>query len=155
VRLFDAQRGTDLTVHTGLPDDESISLEVRLYAPDGHRLTDIVGGVELALQFSPESLATAIPVPRHPLQTVVTATAPPGTSGTQTVSLHFLATGASRTFGPFHVQVQHGGHPGGEFRLFDAFNTDLTAHVPLVSGDTTRLFDSWRRSAPITLKGFV
>ena len=43
VRLFDPS-GADLTVHTGLPDDQSVRVEVRLYAGDGHRLTDIVGG---------------------------------------------------------------------------------------------------------------
>src|ERR687888_507142 len=74
VRLLDEERGTDLTVHTGLPDDQSIRLEVRLFAPDGHRLTDIIGGVELALRFTPESLATAVPVPGRPLQAVVTPT---------------------------------------------------------------------------------
>src|SRR3954470_14234059 len=63
VRLFDEERGTDLTVHTGLPDDQSVRLEVRLYASDGHRLTDIVGGAELGLHFEPATLATAIPVP--------------------------------------------------------------------------------------------
>lgn len=138
VRLFDEERGTELTVHTGLPDDQSVRLEVRLYASDGHRLTDIVGGVELTLQFSPESLATALPVPGRPLQTVITATAPVGTSGSQNVSLHF-GDGSSKSFGPFHVQVQAGTHTEGEFRLFDAFNADFTQHVPLVSGDTTRL----------------
>ncbi|HEY3219740.1 MAG TPA: hypothetical protein VGJ80_03335 [Gemmatimonadales bacterium] len=139
VRLFDEERGTDLTVHTGLPDDRSVRLEVRLYAPDGHRLTDIVGGVVLTLQFTPESLATALPVPGRPLQAVITPTARVGTSGSQTVSLYFPGTGATKSFGPFHVQVQPGGGGQGEFRLFDAFNADFTAHVPLVSSDTTRL----------------
>ena len=139
VRLFDEERGTDLTVHTGLPDDQSVRLEVRLYAPDGHRLTDIVGGVELDLQFDPPSLATALPVPEQPLQKIVTPTAPAGTSGSQTVVLHFPGTIGVKSFGPFHVQVQRGVSGPTEFRLFDAFNTDLTAHVPLISGDTTRL----------------
>ena len=139
VRLFDEERGTDLTVHTGLPDDQSVRLEVRLYAPDGHRLTDIVGGVEMTLHFTPESLATALPVPGRPLQTVITPLAPVGTSGTQTVSLHFPGTGTTKSFGPFHVQVQAGAGGQGEFRLFDAFNSDFTEHVPLLSGDTTRL----------------
>src|SRR5881397_756608 len=39
VRLFTTS-GTDLTVHTDLPDDQSVRLEARLYAPDGHRLRD-------------------------------------------------------------------------------------------------------------------
>ena len=139
VRLFDEERGTDLTVHTGLPDDESIRLQVRLYAPDGHRLTEIVGGVQLTLQFSPDSLANAIPVPGRPLETIITPTAPAGTSGSQTVRLDFPGTGTSKSFGPFHVEVQPGISGGTEFRLFDASNADFTAHVPLVSGDTTRL----------------
>jgi hypothetical protein len=138
VRLFDEERGTDLTVHTGLPDDQSVRLEVRLFAPDGHRLTDIVGGVQLGLQFSPESLATSVPVPGRPLERIVTATAPVGTSGTQRVSLSF-GDGSATSFGPFHVQVQSGTHTEGGFRLFDAFNADFTQHVPLVSGETTRL----------------
>jgi hypothetical protein len=139
VRLFDEERGTDLTVHTGLPDDQSVRLEVRLYAPDGHRLTDIVGGVAMTLQFAPESLATAVPVPGRPLQTVITPTAPVGTSGSQTVTLSFPGTGTSKAFGPFHVQVQSGSGGQREFRLFDAFNSDFSEHVPLLSGDTTRL----------------
>jgi hypothetical protein len=139
VRLFDEERGTDLTVHTGLPADQSVRLEVRLYAPDGHRLTDIVGGVVLTLGFTPESLASALPVPGRPLQAVITPTAPVGTSGSQTVSLYFPGTAATKSFGPFHVQVQPGGGGQGEFQLFDAFNADFTAHVPLLSGDTTRL----------------
>src|SRR5258708_30716970 len=137
VRLFDEERGTALTVHTGLPDDQSVRLEVRLYAPDGHRLTDIVGGVEMTLQFAPESLATAVPVPGRPLQVIVTPTAPAGTSGTQTVSLFFPTTGTSKSFGPFHVQVQHGGGAQGEIWFFYAFNADFSRHVPPVPGDTT------------------
>ena len=146
VRLFDETAGRDLTVHTGLPDDQSVRVEVRLYAADGHRLTDIVGGVALTLQFNPESLATAIPVPGQPLQRLVTAMAPVGTSGNQTVSLRFPGDGSVRSFGPFHVAVQSGGHLSGEFRLFDALNADLTQHVPLITADTmrleVRLFDS-------------
>ena len=138
VRLFDPA-GADLTVHTGLPDDQSVRVEVRLYAPDGHRLTDIVGGVDLALRFTPESLATSVPVPGQPLQRIVTPTAPAGIAGSQTVVLFFPGNASSKTFGPFHVQVQRGGPAGGEFRLFDAFNADFTQHVPLVTGETTRL----------------
>ena len=137
VRLFTTS-GADLTVHTGLPDDQSVRLEARLYAPDGHRLTEIVGGVTMDLRFDPESLATSVPVPREPLERIVTALAPAGTAGTQMVDL-FFPNAPSKTFGPFHVQVERGAPANPEFRLFDAFNTDLTAHVPLVTGDTTRL----------------
>jgi len=139
VRLFDEERGTELTLHTGLPDDQSIRLQVRLFAPDGHRLTDIVGGVDLTVQFSPESLASAIPVPGRPLEAIITPTAPVGTSGSQTVRLDFPGTGTSKSFGPFHVEVQPGISGVREFRLFDAFNADFSEHVPLLSGDTTRL----------------
>src|SRR5258706_1107335 len=139
VRLFDEERGTDLTLHTGLPDDQSIRLQVRLYAPDGHRLTEIVGGVQLTLQFSPDSLANAIPVPGRPLETIITPPAPAGTNGSQTVRLDFPGTGTAKSFGPFHLEVQPGISGRTEFRLFDASNADFTAHVPLVSGDTTRL----------------
>jgi hypothetical protein len=139
VRLFDEERGTELTVHTGLPDDQSIRLQVRLYAPDGHRLTDIVGGVALTVQYSPESLASAIPVPGRPLEAIITPTAPVGTSGSQTVRLDFPGTGTSKSFGPFHVAIQPGISGVREFRLFDAFNADFSEHVPLLSGDTTRL----------------
>ncbi len=93
----------------------------------------------MTLQFAPESLATAVPVPGRPLQTVITPTAAAGTSGTQTVTLSFPGTGTSKTFGPFHVQVQRGAGGQSEFRLFDAFNSDFTEHVPLLSGDTMRL----------------
>src|SRR5258706_16005321 len=133
VRLFDEERGTDLTVHTGLPDDQSIRLQVRLYAPDGHRLTEIVGGVQLTLQFSPDSLANAIPVPGRPLETIITPPAPAGTSGSQTVRLGFPGTGTSRSFGPLHVQ----GHPRlswrTDFLFFVASNPAFAAHFRLVS----------------------
>jgi len=137
VRLYSSS-GADLSVHTGLPDDQSLRLETRLYASDGHRLTEIVGGVTMELRFDPESLATAAPVPGRPLERLVTALAPAGTAGTQIVDL-FFPDAPSKTFGPFHVEVQRGGPANAEFRLFDAFNTDLTAHVPLLTGDTTRL----------------
>jgi hypothetical protein len=139
VRLFDANRGTELTVHTALPDDHSILIEARLFAPDGHRLTDIVGGVAMDLQFNPASLATSLPVPDRPLQRLVTPTTPAGTSGTQTVVLTFPGTADAKTFGPYHVQVQSGSHTSGEMRLFDSFNAELTQHIPLITGDTTRI----------------
>lgn len=146
VRLYDANRGTELTVHTGLPDDQSILIEARLYASDGHRLTDIVGGVAVGLDFNPTSLATSLPVPGRPMQRLVTATSPVGTSGTQTVVLRFPLSLNFRYFGPFHVEVESGTQTNAEMRLFDAFNAELTQHVPLVQGDTTsievRLYDS-------------
>ena len=49
-----------------------------------------------------------------------------------------LPTGNAATGTPVAIaQVGAGGQR--EFRLFDAFNSDFTVHVPLLSGDTTRL----------------
>jgi hypothetical protein len=145
VRLFDANRGTELTVHTALPDDQSILIEARLYAPDGHQLTEIAGGVALDLQFNPPSLAASVPVPGRALQRLVTPTAPAGTSGTQTVVLTFPGDPA-KSFGPYHVGVEPGSHTNAEMRLFDSFNAELTYHVPLITQDTirieVRLYDS-------------
>lgn len=145
VRLFDPF-GREITVHTALPDDQSLLMEARLYAADGHRLTEIVGGVEFTLQFTPESLATSAPVPRQPLQRLVTPTAPAGTGGSQFVTLSFPGDGSTKSFGPFHVLVERGGGFSAEMRLFDSSNAELTQHVPLVAGDTTpievRLYDS-------------
>jgi hypothetical protein len=138
VRLFDPF-GREVTVHTALPDDQSLLLEARLYAADGHRLTEIVGGVEFTLQFAPESLATSAPMPNEPLRRIVTPTAAAGTSGSQIVALHFPGDASSKSFGPFHVLVERGGPFSTEMRLFDALNADLTQHVPLVTGDTTRI----------------
>jgi hypothetical protein len=145
VRLFDP-RGTELTLHTGLVDDETLRVEVRLYAADGHRLTEIIGGVEAGFQFTPESLATSAPVAGQPLMRTVIPTAPSGTSGGLTVGLHFPADSA-KAFGPFHVQVQPSAHGGvAQLRLFDPRGAELTQHVPLVSGQTlrieVRLYDS-------------
>jgi hypothetical protein len=145
VRLFDPF-GREITAHTALFDDQSLLLEARLYAPDGHRLTEIVGGVEFTLQFVPESLATSAPVPREPLRRLVTPTAAAGTSGSQVVLLHFPQDGSTKSFGPFHVLVERGGGFSTQMRLFDSSNAELTQHVPLVAGDTTaievRLYDS-------------
>jgi hypothetical protein len=138
VRLFDVL-GRDLTVHTGLPDDQSVRVEVRLYARDGHRLTDIVGGVEFGLQFTPESLATSVAVPDRPLERIITPTTPSGTSGSQTVSWYVPRDASSKSFGPFHVQVQRGDSGGARLRLFDDLNAELTQHIPLLTGDTTRI----------------
>jgi len=137
VRLFDPF-GREITVHTALPDDQSLLVEARLYAADGHRLTAIVGGVTFTLQFVPESLAMSAPVPREPLRRLVTPTAAAGTSGCQLVMLHFAEDGTSKSFGPFHVLVERGGGFRTEMRLFDSSNAELTQHVPLVSGSTIR-----------------
>jgi hypothetical protein len=139
VRLFDSL-GTDLTLHTGLIDNDSLLVEVRMYAAAGHRLTEIAGGVELALQFTPDTLATSIPVTGQPLRRIVIPLSPSGTAGSQAATLHFPGNGSNKSFGPFHVQVQPSPHGGVEqMRLFDDHNTDLTQHIPLTAGDTMRL----------------
>lgn len=139
VRLFDSL-GTELTLHTGLIDDDSLLVEVRMYAADGHRLTEITGGVELALQFTPDTLATSIAVVGQPLKRIVIPLSPSGTSGTQTAALHFPGNGSNKSFGPFHVQVQPSPHGGVEqMRLFDDHNSEMTQHIPIPLGDTIRI----------------
>jgi hypothetical protein len=139
VRLFDP-RGTELTLHTGLVDEETLRVEVRTYAPDGRRLETISGGVELELLFRPESLATSAPVAGQSLRRDVVPTAASGTSGSQQVSLRFAGDGSMKSFGPFHVQVQPSAHGGvAQLRLFDAQNAEYTQHIPLFGTDTLRL----------------
>ena len=139
VRLFDSI-GTELTLHTGLVDDDSVLVEVRLYDANGARLTEVTGGVELALQFTPDSLATSTPIVGQPLKRRVRPTASSGTTGSQTVALHFPGNNSHKSFGPFHVQVQPSAHNGvAQMRLFDQQNAELTQHVPLQSGLTMRI----------------
>jgi hypothetical protein len=78
---------------------------------------------------------------------MVKPTSSSGTSGTQTVALHFPQDGSNKTFGPFHVQVQPSPHLGvSEMRLFDDKGAEMTQHVPLNSNQTAhlevRLYDS-------------
>jgi hypothetical protein len=139
VRLFDSV-GTELTLHTGLVDDESLLVEVRLYKADGTRVTDVSGGVTFALEFTPDSLATSSPITGQMLERRVRPTAASGTVGSQTVALHFPGDNSNKSFGPFHVQVQPSVHNGvAQMRLFDPQNAELTQHVPLQSDLTTRI----------------
>lgn len=139
VRLFDSV-GTELTLHTGLIDDDSVLVEVRLYGADARRLTDVTGGVDFALQFTPDSLATSSPITGQPLRRRVRPTSSSGTTGSQTVALHFPGDNSNRSFGPFHVQVQPSAHNGvAQMRLFDPQNAELTQHVPLQSGLAMRI----------------
>lgn len=139
VRLFDPA-GTELTLHTGLVDDESLKVEVRLFAADGRRLAEIAGGVEFGLLFTPDSLATSTLVSGQPLERIVRPTSASGTSGSQQVNLHFPGDNSNKSFGPFHVQVQPSVHNGvAQMRLFDSHNAELTQHVPLFVGQTTRI----------------
>lgn len=139
VRLFDAG-GADRTLHTGLLDNEMVQMEARLFAADGRRLTEITGGVDFALRFVPDTLATSTPIPGEPLQRLITPTAVSGSVGSQSVELHFPGDNSTKTFGPFHVQVEPSVHNGvAEMRLFDSRGADMTGHIPLVIGDTLRL----------------
>jgi hypothetical protein len=139
VRLFDSL-GRELTLHTGLIDNDSLLVEVRMYAAAGHRLTEISGGVELGLQFTPDTLATSLPVTGQPLRRIVVPLSPSGVSGTQTAALHFPGNGSNKSFGPFHVQIQPSPHGGVEqMRLFDDQNSEMTQHIPLTAGDTLRI----------------
>ena len=96
--------------------------------------------VDFDLRFMPGSLATSAPIPGAPLERLVHPTATSGSAGTQTVALHFPIDGSNKSFGPFHVQVEPSAHLGvSEMRLFDSNNVELTQHVPLLSGHTTRI----------------
>lgn len=139
VRLFDL-RGTELTQHTGLVEGQTLRVEVRLFRPDGRRLTEVAGGLELTFAFNPASLASSEPVDGQPLSRDVTASAVSGTSGGLTVSLRFPLQGVTRTFGPFHVQVQPSPHAGvASLRLFDSRGAELTQHMPITAGQTLRV----------------
>jgi hypothetical protein len=140
VRLYDPQ-GTELTLHTGLVDEETLRVEVRMFAPDGHRLLEVTGGVDFNLLFTPDSLATSIPVPGEPLERDVIPTASSGSDGSQQVALHFPANDSTKSFGPFHVQIQPSAHGGvAQLRLFAVVGGgELTQHVPLQTQDTLRI----------------
>jgi hypothetical protein len=104
IRLYDGA-GVDQTEHVFLFRDDTLRLEVRLFAADGGQLTDVHGGVELSLTFAPESVAVSTPIPGQSLRRAVTTTAAAGTPGSLSVTLHFTAGGGDKTFGPFECLV--------------------------------------------------
>ncbi len=104
VRLFDGA-GTELTFHMPLTTGETTRVEVRMYAANGHQITSVTGGQDVAFTFSPPTLASSSPVAGEPLMRDVTPTAPPGTPGTLEVALHFPADLSTKRFGPFDVLV--------------------------------------------------
>lgn len=104
IRLYDGA-GVDQTEHVFLFLDDTLRLEVRLFAADGRQLTDINGGVELSLTFTPDSVAASMPIVGQSLRRAVTTTAASGTPGNLTVTLHFTAGGSDKTFGPFECLV--------------------------------------------------
>lgn len=104
VRLFDGA-GQDRTQHIFLFHDDTLHLEVRLYADDGRFLLEVTGGVEMTMTFSPTNIATSVALPGEQLIRAVTTKAPLGTLGSLVVTLRFLQDGSTKTFGPFECLV--------------------------------------------------
>ena len=104
VRLFDPF-GREITVHTALPDDQSLLVEVRLYDSTGVRRINIPGGVQIVFRFDPDSLAHAQPILGQPFWQAVTPTAAVGTDGSLFVSVLFLADSTTKTYRPIQVLV--------------------------------------------------
>ena len=104
VRLFNSGLG-DLTLHIPLFPGDTLRVDVRMYAANGSQIMSVTGGEELDFTFSPSTLASSAPVAGDPLVRDVTSTAPPATSGTLEVALHFPADLSTKTFGPFDVLV--------------------------------------------------
>jgi len=104
VRLFNSGLG-ELTFHIPLFPGDTLRVEVRMYAADGSQIMSVTGGEEVAFTFSPPTVASSTPVTGESLTRDVTSSAPPATSGTLEVALHFPADQSTKTFGPFDVLV--------------------------------------------------
>ena len=104
VRLFNSGLG-ELTFHIPLFPGDTLRVEVRLYAADGSQITSVSGGEEVDFTFSPPTLASSTPVTGESLVRDVTSSAPPASSGTLEVALHFPVDQSTKTFGPFDVLV--------------------------------------------------
>jgi len=104
VRLFNSGLG-DLTFHIPLFPGDTLRVDVRMYAANGSQIMSVTGGEELDFTFSPSTLASSTAIAGEPLVRDVTSTAPPATSGTLEVALHFPADLSTKTFGPFDVLV--------------------------------------------------
>jgi len=104
VRLFDGA-GQERTNHIFLFRNDTLHLEVRMYALDGHQITTVPGGVQISFAFDPPSIATSTPMPAEPLRRAVTTTAAASTLGSLSVSLLFLSDSSTKTFGPFECLV--------------------------------------------------
>jgi len=104
VRLFNSGLG-DLTFHIPLFPGDTLRVDVRMYAANGTQIMSVTGGEELDFTFSPSTLASSTAIAGEPLVRDVTSTAPPATSGTLEVALHFPADLSTKTFGPFDVLV--------------------------------------------------
>lgn len=104
VRLFDPTGG-ELTFHIPLITGDTLRIEVRTYAADGHQIDPVTGGARASFGFTPASLARARLVTGDSLAEDVLASAPAGTEGTLSVTLLFLADSSTRTFSGFPVLV--------------------------------------------------
>lgn len=104
IRLYDGL-GVDRTNHVFLFRDDTVYLEVRLFADDGQFLLEVVGGVEMTMTFSPPTIATPTAISGEPLVRAVTTDAPGGTLGSLMVTLRFLDDGSIKSFGPFECLV--------------------------------------------------
>jgi len=106
IRLFDGA-GTDRTEHIFLFRSDTLHLDVRMYAADGHQITSVSGGVDETFTFTPDSVAQSIPAPTpdQPLRRSVFTSAAVDTPGSLTVTLLFLQGGIIKTFGPFGCLV--------------------------------------------------
>jgi hypothetical protein len=104
VRLFNGA-GEDWTGHVFLFRNDSLHLEVRMYAGDGSQITSVPGGSEVSFRFDPPSIATSSPIPSEPMRRAVTTTGSQGTDGNMFVTVRFLADASTKEFGPFNCFV--------------------------------------------------
>ncbi len=104
VRLFD-QTGGELTFHIPLITGDTLRIEARTYAADGHQIDPVTGGASASFAFTPVSLARARVVTGDSLAEDVIAASPAGTEGTLSVTLLFLADSSTKTFSGFPVLV--------------------------------------------------
>jgi hypothetical protein len=104
VRLFDGA-GVDRTGHVFLFRNDTVHLEVRLYAADGHHLLEIRDGVEMTMTFTPAGIAVATRREFEEMIRAVTTDASSGTQGSLHVTLRFASDGSVKTFGPFECMV--------------------------------------------------
>lgn len=104
VRLFD-KNDAELTFHIPLFSGDTLRIEVRTYARDGHQITPVSGGAEATFTFNPAFLASSTPVTDMPLFGDLIATAPVGAEGSMSVTLLFLADSSTKTFTGFPVLV--------------------------------------------------
>jgi hypothetical protein len=104
VRLFDGA-GVEQAEHVFLFRSDTVHLETRMYAGDGHQITVVPGGVEASYRFVPDSLATSTAIAGEPLTRSVSTRAPVNTLGDLFVTLRFLADSSTRAFGPFQCLV--------------------------------------------------